>query len=48
MRAKPEQLNTSLQKTLGAVYLISGDEPLQIVELSDSIRQAAKQAGFGA
>lgn len=46
MRVKPEQLNTSLQKTLGAVYLISGDEPLQIVELSDSIRQAAKQAGF--
>ena len=46
MRLKPEQLTASLQKSLGAVYLISGDEPLQIVELSDLIRQAAKRAGF--
>ena len=46
MRLKPEQLVSSLQKNLGSVYLISGDEPLQIVELADSIRQAAKQAGF--
>ena len=46
MRFKPEQLVSSLQKNLGSVYLISGDEPLQIVELADSIRQATKQAGF--
>jgi DNA polymerase-3 subunit delta len=46
MRLKSEQLAGSLQKSLGAVYLISGDEPLQIVELSDAIRQAAKHAGF--
>jgi DNA polymerase-3 subunit delta len=46
MRLKPEQLVSSLQKNLGSVYLISGDEPLQIVELADSIRQATKQAGF--
>ena len=46
MRLKPEQLSGSLQKSLGAVYLISGDEPLQIVELSDLIRHAAKRAGF--
>ncbi len=46
MRLKPEQLADSLQKSLGSVYLISGDEPLQIVELSDSIRQAVKKAGF--
>jgi DNA polymerase-3 subunit delta len=46
MRLKPEQLVASLQKNLGSVYLISGDEPLQIVELADSIRQATKQAGF--
>ncbi|MEI7796700.1 MAG: DNA polymerase III subunit delta [Methylococcaceae bacterium] len=46
MRLKPEQLASSLQKSLGAVYLLSGDEPLQLVELSDSIRQAAKKAGF--
>jgi DNA polymerase-3 subunit delta len=35
-----------LQKSLSAVYLIGGDEPLQIVELSDAIRHAAKRAGF--
>ncbi len=46
MRLKSEQLAASLQKSLGAVYLVSGDEPLQIVELSDAIRQAAKKAGF--
>jgi DNA polymerase-3 subunit delta len=46
MRLKSEQLTASLQKSLGAVYLISGDEPLQIVELSDAIRQAAKRTGF--
>lgn len=46
MRLKPEQLTSSLQKNLGAVYLLSGDEPLQILELADSIRQAAKHAGF--
>jgi DNA polymerase-3 subunit delta len=46
MRLKSEQLAGSLQKSLGAVYLISGDEPLQIVELSDAIRHAAKRAGF--
>ncbi len=46
MRLKPEHLATSLQKNLSAVYLFSGDEPLQIVELSDAVRHAAKQAGF--
>jgi DNA polymerase-3 subunit delta len=46
MRLKSEQLAGSLQKSLGAVYLIGGDEPLQIVELSDAIRHAAKRAGF--
>lgn len=46
MRLKSEQLTGSLQKSLGAVYLICGDEPLQIVELSDAIRHTAKRAGF--
>ena len=46
MRLKPEQLNDSLQTKLAPIYLLSGDEPLQLVELSDAIRQAAKRAGF--
>ncbi len=46
MRLKPEQLTPELQKNLGAVYLFSGDEPLQILELADCVRHAAKQAGF--
>ncbi len=46
MRIKPEELANALQKNLASVYLLSGDEPLQILELSDAIRQAAKRAGF--
>ena len=46
MRLKPEQLVGTLQKNLSAVYLLHGDEPLQIGEMSDLIRQCAKKAGF--
>ena len=46
MRLKVEQLGAALQKTLSPVYLISGDEPLQLGEAADDIRQAAKQAGY--
>ncbi|SJM95966.1 DNA polymerase III, delta subunit [Crenothrix polyspora] len=46
MRLKPEQLAASLQKTLAPVYFISGDEPLQIIEATDAIRNAAKKSGF--
>jgi len=45
MRLKPEQLETSLKK-MAAVYLISGDEALQSGEAADSIRKAAKNAGY--
>ena len=45
MRLKPEQLDGALKK-LAAVYLISGDEPLQSGEAADAIRKAAKQAGY--
>jgi len=30
MRIKPEQLANALQKNLASVYLLSGDEPLQL------------------
>ena len=46
MRLKVDQLTASLKQGLKAVYLISGDEPLQLGEAADEIRQAAKKAGF--
>lgn len=46
MRLKPEQLDSALQKRLAPVYLITGDEPLQVNESADSIRLAARNQGF--
>ena len=46
MRVKVDQLGVALQKSLLPVYLISGDEPLQLAEAADEIRHAAKQAGY--
>ena len=46
MRLKLEQLEGALQKTLQPVYLVSGDEPLQLGEAADAIRAAAKQADY--
>ena len=46
MRLKPEQLSAALQKGLMPVYFISGDEPLQLGEMADSIRKTARKAGF--
>lgn len=47
MRLKADQLESALQKNLKPVYLISGDEPLQLGEAADIVRNAARQAGFG-
>jgi DNA polymerase-3 subunit delta len=46
MRVKPEQLSGALRKGLMPIYLITGDEPLQLGEIADEIRNAAKQNGF--
>jgi len=46
MRLKPETLIHDLKKKLRAVYLLSGDEPLQLMETADSIRSVARVAGF--
>jgi len=46
VRLKPEQLNGALHKGLAPVYFISGDEPLQLGELADAVRNSAKKAGF--
>lgn len=46
MRIKSEQLSAVLQKGLLPVYFITGDEPLQLGELADTVRKAARKAGF--
>ncbi|MDP1667078.1 MAG: DNA polymerase III subunit delta [Methylobacter sp.] len=46
MRLKPEQIAAALQKGLMPVYFISGDEPLQLGEMADAIRAAARKAGY--
>ncbi len=46
MRLKLDQLAGTLHKSLAPVYLISGDEPLQLGETADEIRRACRQAGY--
>lgn len=46
MRLKPDQLEAALKKGLAPVYFITGDEPLQLGELADAVRTAARLAGF--
>lgn len=46
MRLRPEQLPTHLARGLAPIYVVSGDEPLQLGEAVDAIRLAARQAGF--
>ena len=45
MKLRLEQLAAQLQKGLGSIYLLSGDEPLQMMEAADAIRQQARQNG---
>lgn len=46
MQIKPQQLAGAIRKGLAPVYFISGDEPQQLGELADLIRQSAKIQGF--
>lgn len=46
MRVKVEQLRPALQKSLAAVYFITGEEPLQLGEAADDVRAAAKKTGY--
>ena len=46
MQVRLEQLEEQLARQLAPVYLLSGDEPLQIMEAAEKIRQVAKQQGF--
>lgn len=47
MRLRAEQLAADLGKRLLPIYLVSGDEPLQVNEAADAIRAAARAQGFG-
>lgn len=46
MQLDTNQLSFSFDKGLVPVYLVSGDEPLQLGEAVDLIRQKAREAGF--
>lgn len=46
MRLRPEQLDAHLRQPLLPLYVLSGDEPLQLQEAGDAIRAAARRAGY--
>ncbi|CAG1770164.1 DNA polymerase III subunit delta [uncultured bacterium] len=46
MRLKSDQLFATLSKGLAPIYLLSGDEPLQLLELEDAVRKTARQQGY--
>ena len=48
MQIKPQQLDAQLKKQLYPVYFFTGDEPLQLGELSDALRVAARLAAYNA
>ncbi|WBA82772.1 hypothetical protein [Endozoicomonas sp. GU-1] len=46
MKLRIDQLGAQLKKQLVPVYIVSGDEPLQVARCCDQIRQYARNAGF--
>jgi DNA polymerase-3 subunit delta len=46
VKLRNDQLSNHLSGELAPVYLISGDEPLQMREATDEVRSAARQQGF--
>ncbi|CAA6811259.1 MAG: DNA polymerase III delta subunit (EC, partial [uncultured Thiotrichaceae bacterium] len=46
MQVRAEQIKDHLKHELKPVYLVSGDEPLQVMETADAIREQATAAGF--
>jgi len=46
LQLRVEQLEAHLQRQLAPIYLISGDEPLQRQEATDSVRARARENGF--
>ncbi len=46
MKLHSDKLAGHLKQTLAPVYLLSGDEPLQLTEALDAVRQAARIKGY--
>jgi DNA polymerase III subunit delta len=46
MKLRADQLAAHAQKSLAPVYLVSGDEPLQLNEACDVLRAAARKQGY--
>lgn len=46
MKIRPDQLSSHLQKPLSPIYLVGGDEPLQVQESCDAIRVVAREQGY--
>lgn len=46
MRLRSDQLAAHLAKPLLPIYLVSGDEPLQLNEATDALRAAARAQGY--
>lgn len=46
VKARFEQLAGLLEKPLAPIYLLSGDEPLQLGEAADAVRAAARAQGY--
>ena len=46
MRLRPDQLAVHLRKNLVPLYLVFGEEPLQVLEAADAIRLAARERGY--
>ncbi|WP_067519260.1 DNA polymerase III subunit delta [Endozoicomonas ascidiicola] len=46
MKLRVDQLEGQLKKQLAPVYIISGDEPFQVSQCCDQVRQYARAAGF--
>ena len=46
MRIKSDQLGSKLKQNLAPLYVVFGDEPLQVGECCDAIRACARASGF--
>jgi len=46
MALRAEQLQAQLAKSLAPLYVVHGDEPLLALEAADSVRAAARKAGY--
>ncbi|MET0027169.1 MAG: DNA polymerase III subunit delta [Candidatus Thiodiazotropha sp.] len=46
MKLRNDQLTSHLKNGLAPIYLLSGDEPLQMMEAADEIRLAAREQGY--